>query len=58
VTALHLAAQNGDLRVVAALLELGADPTLEDALRHATPARWAEHGGQGAAADLLRRALS
>jgi ankyrin repeat protein len=53
-TALHLAAQNGDLATIRTLLELGADPSLEDGLYHATPAGWAEHGGHGTAAELLR----
>jgi ankyrin repeat protein len=53
-TALHLAAQNGDIEAIRTLLELGADPTIEDGIYHATPAGWAEHGGHGAAADLLR----
>ena len=56
VTALHLAAQNGDLETIAVLLELGADRSLQDALYHGTPAQWAEHGGHAAAADLLRAA--
>jgi ankyrin repeat protein len=51
---LHLAAQNGDLDTIRALLDLGADPTIEDGVYHATPAGWAEHGGHGAARDLLR----
>jgi len=54
VTALHLAAQNGDLAAIDALLELGADPTVRDALYDGTPAGWAEHGGHHAARDLLR----
>ena len=53
-TALHLAAQNGDLDAIGALLEAGADPDLEDALHSGTPAHWAEHAGQRAARDLLR----
>jgi ankyrin repeat protein len=53
VTALHLAASNGDLDTIRALLELGADPAVEDALYHATPAGWAEHGGHPEAAALL-----
>ena len=54
VTALHLAAQNGDLDAIRALLELGADPTIADGLYDGTPAGWAEHGGHDAARDLLR----
>ena len=55
-TALHLAAQAGHLDAIAALLELGADPACTDGLYDATPAGWAEHGGQSEAAELLRRA--
>jgi ankyrin repeat protein len=54
VTALHLAAQNGDLDTIRTLLDLGADPTVEDGLYHATPAGWAEHGGHRRAMELLR----
>ena len=53
-TALHLAAQNGDIEAIRTLLELGADPTIEDGIYHAAPAGWAEHGGHGPAAELLR----
>ena len=54
VTALHLAAQNGDLDTIRTLIELGADATIEDALYHATPAGWAEHSGHPRAVELLR----
>jgi ankyrin repeat protein len=54
-TALHLAAQHDEHRdAIGALLDLGADPTLEDDVYHATPAGWAEHDGQRAALALLR----
>ena len=53
-TALHLAAQNGDLAAIRALLDAGADVSIEDALHGGTPAHWAEHGGQRPARDLLR----
>ena len=55
VTALHLAAQNGDLATITTLLELGADRTREDGLYHATPAGWAEHGGHPEAVALIER---
>ena len=55
VTALHLAAQNGDLDTIRTLLELGADPMREDDLYHATPAGWAEHGGHPEAVALIGR---
>jgi ankyrin repeat protein len=53
-TALHLAAQNGQLDAIRTLLDLGADPILKDELYDSTPAGWAEHGGETAARDLLR----
>jgi ankyrin repeat protein len=55
-TALHLAAQNGDLDAIRTLLDAGADPALEDPLHGGTPAHWAEHAGRPAASDLLRQA--
>ena len=45
VTALHLAAQNGDVAAVRALLAGGADPTVKDALFDGTPGDWASHFG-------------
>ena len=54
VTAMHLAAQNGHVDVIRALLDAGADPTLRDALYDSTPAGWAEHEGQPAALEVLR----
>ncbi len=53
-TALHLAAQSGHLDAIAALLAAGADRTLRDARHDSTPAGWAEHDGQSAAAAALR----
>jgi ankyrin repeat protein len=54
VTALHLAAQNGHLEAIEALLDAGADPTLQDGLHDSPPAGWAQFGGHPAAATLLR----
>jgi ankyrin repeat protein len=54
VTALHLAAQNGHLEVVRALLEVGGDVTIRDALHDGPAWRWAEHGGHHEVAELLR----
>ncbi len=45
VTALHLAAQSGQTEAVETLLELGADPTICDAIHGGTPAGWARYGG-------------
>ncbi len=55
-TALHDAAGNGDLAMIRLLLELGADPTMEDARFSSTPPGWAEHFGRHEAAELLRAA--
>jgi ankyrin repeat protein len=56
VTPLHLAAQNGDLAVIDALLERGADPTIEDGIYHGTPADWAANFRHTAARDRLATA--
>ncbi|HEV2361761.1 MAG TPA: ankyrin repeat domain-containing protein, partial [Acidimicrobiales bacterium] len=53
-TSLHHAAGNGDIELVRLLLELGADPDIEDGRFHSTPLGWAEHFDQGEMADLLR----
>ena len=53
VTALHLAAQAGRREAVETLLELGADPTIADALHDGTPAGWAGFGGHAELAELL-----
>jgi ankyrin repeat protein len=45
VTALHLAAQNGKLRVIDLLLARGADRTIRDRLYHGIPFNWAQHSG-------------
>ena len=55
-TALHLAAQNGDLGAIRTLLDAGADPALEDRRHGGTAAHWAEHAGRQTASDLLRQA--
>jgi ankyrin repeat protein len=44
-TGLHAAAGHGDAAMVERLLELGADPSVEDCRFRATPAQWAEHFG-------------
>jgi ankyrin repeat protein len=53
ITALHLAAQNGDVEAIHALLAGGADPSLKDALFDGTPGDWAGHFSHTAAAELL-----
>jgi ankyrin repeat protein len=50
-TGLHAAAGNGDGVMVGLLLELGADPGVQDCRFRATPAQWAEHFGH---AELAR----
>jgi len=53
VTALHLAAQSGRAGGVDALLELGADPAIRDALHGGTPAGWAQFGCHPELAERL-----
>lgn len=55
VTVLHLAAQQGHLDAIEALLDGGADPTPRDALFDSNPAGWAKKFGKHEAADLLDR---
>ncbi|MEW6475505.1 MAG: ankyrin repeat domain-containing protein [Actinomycetota bacterium] len=55
VTALHQAAYDGDVAVVAVLLDVGADPELRDPGFNATPLGWAEHARRTEAIELLRR---
>jgi ankyrin repeat protein len=53
-TALHHAAEDGQLETIEALLDAGADRTLRDALYDSTPASWAEFRRRHAASKLLR----
>lgn len=53
VTAIHLAAQAGQREAVIALLDLGADPLIQDKLHGGTARGWARQGGHGTLADLL-----
>jgi Ankyrin repeats (many copies) len=52
-TALHAAAEKGDVDLARTLLELGADPNIPDKRFSATPLGWARHLGQPAVAELL-----
>jgi len=52
-TALHVAAENGNLALARTLLDLGADPTIPDKHYRATPLGWARHFEQPALAELL-----
>lgn len=54
VTALHLAAQNGNLAMVKLLLKRGGDPNVEDELYRSSPAGWAEHSGFAEVAAYFR----
>lgn len=53
-TALHLAAQSGDIDTIDVLIQAGADPTIRDGRHNATPAGWAEHERRDAALAVLR----
>ncbi len=55
---LHHAALGGHDAVVRLLVERGARLDLTDTIYHATPAGWAEHGGNPAIAAYLRARLS
>lgn len=55
-TPLHHAAGANNLPMARLLLRYGAGLDLEDKLYHSTPVGWAEHGGHGEMADVLRRA--
>jgi ankyrin repeat protein len=54
VTALHLATQGNRLEAITALLEGGADRTIEDDLFHSSPVGWAEFFERAPALELLR----
>ena len=53
-TALHEAADAGNVELARTLLRLGADPTIRDARFDGTPLDWAQHQNQPAVAALLR----
>ena len=52
-TALHVAAENGNLALARRLLQLGADPNIPDKHYQSTPLEWARHSGQPTLAELL-----
>lgn len=54
VTALHLAAERGDMPMIQLLCAAGADVTIKDGLYGSTPVGWADHNGCAAAREYLR----
>lgn len=54
LTPLHQAAYDGDVAVVQALLDVGADPELREPGFNATPLGWAEHARRTEVVELLR----
>ena len=57
-TALHVAAENGDLALARTLLELGADPDIPDKHYQSTPLGWARYFDQPALVELLEPVTS
>lgn len=54
ITALHIAAQNGDMPMARLLVERGAERSIKDALYDGTPEDWADHFGQDSVRDFLQ----
>ncbi|HEY5399722.1 MAG TPA: ankyrin repeat domain-containing protein [Trebonia sp.] len=52
-TALHKAAEDGNLELARTLLRLGADPDVRDQRFGSTPLGWARHFGRPALIELL-----
>jgi ankyrin repeat protein len=52
-TALHVAAEKGDVALARKLLDLGADPNIPDKHHNSTPLGWARYFRQQAMIDLL-----
>ena len=52
-TALHKAAEDGNVELARTLLRLGADPDIRDERFGSTPLGWARYSGQQALIDLL-----
>jgi ankyrin repeat protein len=57
-TALHVAAENGDLSLARTLLELGANPDTPDKRYQSTPLGWARYFEQSALVGLLEPVTS
>jgi len=57
-TALHQAVAADSLPAVRALVEAGADLSLEDTIHHGTPLAWAEYLGKAEVAEYLRSRLA
>ena len=55
ITPLHQAAYEGEVAVVEALLEVGADPGLRDPGYQATPFGWARHARREEVMEILRK---
>jgi ankyrin repeat protein len=53
VTALHLAAERGDMPMIQLLCDSGADVAIKDRLYDSTPLGWADHNGRAAAREYL-----
>ncbi|MGC1566863.1 MAG: ankyrin repeat domain-containing protein, partial [Trebonia sp.] len=52
-TALHKAAEDGNVQLARTLLRLGADPDIRDHRFDSTPLGWARHFGQQSIIELL-----
>jgi len=52
-TALHKAAEDGNVELARTLLRLGADPDISDHRFSSTPLSWARHFDQQAMIELL-----
>jgi hypothetical protein len=53
-TALHTAVERRLADMIRLLIELGADPSIQDVRFNATPAGWAEHFGHNELEELLK----
>jgi hypothetical protein len=57
-TALHQAAGSGSAELTIRLLDLGADPDIEDTRFHSTPLGWARHFEQPATIHILEPVMT